>query len=57
VALNKVEFEYVAACPTSREVVWLHKLQTIGLNLTCRQDLQKEDDETCSGGQVMKSTS
>jgi hypothetical protein len=30
------EVEYVAACATSREAVWLQKLQTIGLNLTCR---------------------
>ena len=30
-------------------------LLTIGLNLTCRKDLQEDDDETCSRRQVTKS--
>jgi hypothetical protein len=36
VALSTAEAEYVAACAASREAVWLRKLLTIGLNLTCR---------------------
>jgi hypothetical protein len=36
VALSTVEAEYVAACAARREAVWLQKLMTIGLNLTCR---------------------
>jgi hypothetical protein len=36
VALSTTEAEYVAACATSHEVVWLWKLLNIGMNLTCR---------------------
>jgi hypothetical protein len=36
VALSMDEAEYVATCVASREVVWLQKLLTIGLNFTCR---------------------
>jgi hypothetical protein len=36
VALNMNEVEYVAACGASHEAMWLRKLLSIGLNLTCR---------------------
>jgi len=36
VALSTVEAEYVEVCAARREAVWLRKLMTIGLNLTCR---------------------
>lgn len=36
VSLSTTEAEYVATCVTSREAVWLWKLLTIRLNLTCR---------------------
>jgi hypothetical protein len=36
VELSTDEAEYLVACETSREVVWLWKLLNIGLNLTCR---------------------
>jgi hypothetical protein len=36
VALSMTEAEYVATCAARREAVWIRKLMTIGLNLTCR---------------------
>jgi hypothetical protein len=36
VALSMDEEEFVEKCAASREVAWLQKLQTIGLNFTCR---------------------
>jgi hypothetical protein len=36
VTLSMTEVEYVAGCAISRKVVWLRKLLSIGLNLTCR---------------------
>ena len=36
VAVTTVEAEYVEACEARHEAVWLQKLMTIGLNLTCR---------------------
>jgi hypothetical protein len=36
VALSTVEAKYVAACAARHEALWLCKLMTIGLNLTCR---------------------
>jgi hypothetical protein len=36
VALSTTEAMYVEACVARREAMWLRKLMTIGLNLTCR---------------------
>ena len=36
VVLGMTEAEYVEACETSREAMWIWKLLNIGLNFTCR---------------------
>jgi hypothetical protein len=36
VVLSITKVEYVASCEASHKVVWLRKLLTIELNLTCR---------------------
>jgi hypothetical protein len=55
VTLSMDETKYVATCAKSLEAMWLQKLMNIGMNLTCRYNLQEEDDENFSGGNVMKS--